>query len=154
MTWITLGLDHASAPHSRADAERPERRYHAECSSLYTSRNAHLERALFRPWERTGRRSVCPRKLVHPTKIQRLKRSIRGQVRFTSDTAFLQVDLCITMSAERGNDHHRVHPRGRMYNDECLARGRTRPHFMVCSGLAGMSPVRPPVKVRLQTLPV
>ncbi len=30
MTWITLELVHASAPHSRADAERPERHSHAE----------------------------------------------------------------------------------------------------------------------------
>ncbi len=30
MTWITLELGHASAPHSRADAERPERHSHAE----------------------------------------------------------------------------------------------------------------------------
>ena len=58
------------------DAERHGMHAHAEHSSSYTSRNAHLERALFRPWERT-----CPRKLVHPTKIQRLKCSIRGQVR-------------------------------------------------------------------------
>ncbi len=30
MTWITLELGLASAPHSRADAERPERHSHAE----------------------------------------------------------------------------------------------------------------------------
>ncbi len=28
--WITLELGHTSAPHSRADAERPERHSHAE----------------------------------------------------------------------------------------------------------------------------
>ena len=32
-----------------------------------------------------------------------------------SDTAFLQVDLCITMSAERGHDQCRG---GLVYNDE------------------------------------
>ncbi len=30
MTWTTLELGHTSAPHSRADAERPERHSHAE----------------------------------------------------------------------------------------------------------------------------
>ena len=30
MTWITLELGHTSAPHSSADAERPERHSHAE----------------------------------------------------------------------------------------------------------------------------
>ena len=30
MTWVTLELGHASAPHSSADAERPERHSHAE----------------------------------------------------------------------------------------------------------------------------
>ncbi len=30
MTWITLELGHTSAPHSRADAERPGRHSHAE----------------------------------------------------------------------------------------------------------------------------
>ncbi len=30
MTWITLELGHTSAPHSKADAERPGRHSHAE----------------------------------------------------------------------------------------------------------------------------
>ncbi len=89
-----------SAPRSRADAERPERHSHAERSSLYTSRDKRLERARLRPYKRT-----CPRKVnTSDEDAASANQYSRTSPLPLSDTAFLQVDLCITTSAERRND--------------------------------------------------
>ncbi len=91
MTWITLELVHASAPHSRADAERPERHSHAERRNdqrdLKHAYHAHAcaqryTRVLLRPRTVGGIQSVT---FVFAPRFARL------------------ADLCITMSAPRGH---------------------------------------------------
>ena len=90
MTWVTLELGHAPAPHSSADAERPERHSHAERRNdqrdLKHADHAHAcaqryTRVLLRP---RGMHSVSHFRFAH--RFARL------------------ADLCITMSAEHGHD--------------------------------------------------
>ncbi len=87
MTWITLELGHAPAPHSRADAERPGRHSHAE--------------------RRNDQRDLKHVDHAHAHAHACAQRYTRVPLRFAR-----LADLCITLSAERGDDHHRI-TRGR-----------------------------------------
>ncbi len=91
MTWITPELAHASAPHSRADAERPERHSHAERRNdqrdIKHADHAHAHACAQR----------YARVLPPPTGYA-FSQTLSVWPRFARLS-----DLCITMSAPRGN---------------------------------------------------
>ncbi|UZA70609.1 hypothetical protein EZZ81_21180 [Pseudomonas viridiflava] len=85
MTWITLELGHTSAPHSRADAERPERHSHAE--------------------RRNDQRDLKHADHAHACAQRYTRVLLRPRVRIQSDT-FVLAPFCassrLCVSRERG----------------------------------------------------